>query len=362
MRAGTGVGRLAASAAAALALVVSTGPTLVAAAAPIPPTGSVRFLDHAGPVLHTVQIYLIYWGRGWTATRVPSPPPQQVTAAVQTMLAGTYLTGLAQYRGVGRGVLRGSAVITTSDPPHRFTSAQVRRFLNGQLDAGIAPGPDADNQTVYGVLMPNGITFRGNGFDGEHDYYTRRGRRIHYMWIAASASLANVTRVLSHEIVESATDPELNGFRGVAGACSQYGPCEIADVCPATSVLDGVTVTSYWSNHAGRCVAPVRPDPQPAQRRGGLEGSAAAPSMDLRPAIHAVAVSAHQAAPPRSDTSAEPLIIPGMPPDSRRALAGRRDDEQALRSDAESRPAPCGFGIACMVDRWVAERQRSGTP
>ena len=356
MRAATGVRRLAAGAAAALALVVSTGPTLDAAAAPIAPTGAVRFLDHAGPVLPAVQLDLIYWGRGWTTTPVPSPPPQ-VTAAVQTMLAGPYLTGLAQYRGVGRGVLRGSSVITMSDPPQRFTNGQVRRFLNGQLDAGTVPGPDADNQTVYGVLMPNGITSRGNGFDGEHDYYTRRGRRIHYMWIAASASLANVTRVLSHEIVESATDPELDGFRGVAGACSQSGPCEIADVCPATSVLDGVTVTSYWSNHAGRCVAPVPPDPRPAQRRRGIDGSAAAPAAYRRPTIHPVAVSAHQAAPARTETSAEPIIIPAMPSDSRHGLTGRRDDEQALRSDAESRPPPCGFGIAYVVDRWVAEQQ-----
>ena len=245
-----------AAAAAAVVAVISTGPSVPAAALP----GSVTFLDHHGPVLRAMQLYLIYWGGAWAAEPAPDPTPDQIATAMRTMLASSYLTALAQYRGIGRGVLRGSAVITTSQPPAGFTDRQVTGLLDSQLDAGAVPQPDPDNQTLYVVIMPTGATPSGSEFvPGKHDTYVHHGRRIHYAWAADSASLDLATSTLSHEIVESATDPEGSGFRGVAGACHQDEWCEIADVCSATSVLDGITVASYWSNQTGRCIMPALP-------------------------------------------------------------------------------------------------------
>ena len=266
----SGLRRLAAAAAATLALVVSAGPTVLAAAAPEPPAGSGMFRDHHGPVLHTIQLHLIYWGSPWTSVRAPNPRAEQITAAARTMLAGRYLTGLAQYRGIGRGVLRGSTLITSSDPPAGVTDEQVGAFVDAQIDAGTVPGPDPDNQTLYAVVLPAGISAGGDsGFAGEHYYYTRHGRRIHYLWTAKSDSLTGATWILSHELVESATDPEGSGFRGIPGTCHQDGWCEIADVCSASTVLDGVTVWSYWSNQAGGCVFPDRPQRQPSGHHSG---------------------------------------------------------------------------------------------
>jgi hypothetical protein len=245
-----------AAAAAVLVAVISTGPSLPAAALP-----GVKFLDHHGPVLRAVQLYPIYWGSTWTAVQAPNPTADQITTVTRTMLTGSYLTGLAQYRGIGHGVLRGSAVITTSDPPGRFTQEQVRSFLDRQLDAGTVPQPDPDNQTLYVVVMPTGTISADSGFDGEHNYYTHHGRRIHYAWTANSGSLDSATRILSHEIVETATDPEGTGFLGIPGACHQDAWCEIADACPGTSVVDGITVWPYWSNQTGGCVASAVPTP-----------------------------------------------------------------------------------------------------
>ena len=272
--------KLAAATAAAATAMLSTGPNLVVAARPL--AGSVRFLDHHGRVLPNVQLYLIYWGTAWTASTT-SPTAGQITGAVQTMLASAYLTELTQYRGAGRGVVRGSAIITASDPPHRFTDRQVRSFLTAGLDAGTVPAPDADGQTLYGVVMPVGVASGEDLFDGEHDFYTRRGQRIHFLWTASSSTLESATRILSHEVVEAATDPEGHGFRGVPGACGQDGWCEIADVCSGSSVPDGITVTSYWSNRAGRCVVPERPErPAPAPRRHGTTGNPAAAAAGQR--------------------------------------------------------------------------------
>jgi hypothetical protein len=220
--------------------------------------GADKFVDNGGAVLQVTQLFLIYWGSAWTATPAPTPTSAQITSASQTMMAGPYMAGLAQYRGIGRGFVRGSAVITSSNPPNNFTDAQVSNFVDGQITAGTVPGPDIDNQTLYCVVMPTGVNASGS-FIGEHTYYTRSGQRIHFAWITNSGNLTGITRIISHELVESATDPEGSAFLGVAGTCSQGGWCEIGDVCSSTSVLDGVTVQSYWSNQAGQCVVPAWP-------------------------------------------------------------------------------------------------------
>ncbi|HMF96006.1 MAG TPA: hypothetical protein VKE96_17005 [Vicinamibacterales bacterium] len=216
-----------------------------------------KFVDNNGPVIQVMQLFLIYWGNAWTTN--PTPSSAQITSACQTMLASSYMTGLAEYRGIGRGFLRGTAVISTSNPPNNFTDTQVSTFIDGQLTAGTIPGPDIDNQTLYCVVMPTGVSASNSGFVGEHTYYTRSGQRIRFAWITNSGSLASITRIISHEVVEAATDPEGSAFLGVAGTCSQGGWCEIGDVCSSTSALNGVTVQSFWSNSAGGCVVPAFP-------------------------------------------------------------------------------------------------------
>jgi hypothetical protein len=213
-----------------------------------------KFVDRGGLVVSTPQVYLIYWGGAWTAA--PTPTAAEVTDAVRTLMASSYLTGLTQYRGSGHGVLRGSALVTSSDPPDGFTDDQVAHFVDAQLNAGTVPGPDPDNQTVYGLVMPTGITPE-HGRRAEHYYYKRSGQRIRYAWFTNVSDLDSLTALVSHELVESATDPEGSGFRGVNGTCDESGWCEIADVCESTwSTVDGVMVQGYWSNQDNDCIPP----------------------------------------------------------------------------------------------------------
>ncbi|MER7584351.1 hypothetical protein [Kitasatospora sp. NPDC097691] len=221
--------------------------------------GADKFVDNGGTVLQVTQLFLIYWGTAWTATPAPIPTSAQITAACQTMTVGPYMAGLAQYRGIGRGFVRGSTVITSSNPPNNFTDVQVSNFIDAQITAGTVPATDVDNQTLYCVMMPTGVNASNSNFIGEHTYYIRSGQRIHFAWITNSGSLSRITTIISHELVESATDPEGSAFLGVAGTCSQGGWCEIGDVCSATSTLDGVSVQSYWSNQAGQCLVPGWP-------------------------------------------------------------------------------------------------------
>jgi hypothetical protein len=271
--------RSVAAIAAAVAVVLSSGVTLTASAAD-QPTGSgawsateqsgrhARFVDKHGLVLPNPQLYLIYWGGAWQAA--PTPTAAQVTDAVRTLMASAYLTGLTQYRGSGRGALRGSTLVASSDPPDGFTDEQVARFVDAQITAGTVPGPDPGNQTVYGVVMPTGVT-TGFATWGKHDYFERSGERIHYAWFTNVGDLASITGLVAHELVESATDPEGSGFLGVKGTCDEPGWCEIADVCESTwSMVDGVMVKAYWSNRDNDCIVPSSVAPEPiAPTRGG---------------------------------------------------------------------------------------------
>jgi hypothetical protein len=222
-----------------------------------------KFVDRHGLVLSRELLYLIYWGSAWTYLST-TPTADQATSAVRTMLASSYLAGLAQYRGVGRGEVRGSSVLASSEPPDGFTDDDVARFVRDQLAAGTIAGPDADNQTVYGVVMPPGIN--PDHAEGEHNTFRGHGQTIHYAWFANAGSLHTLTGIMSHEIVEAATDPEGNGFIGVDGTCSQEGWCEIADVCSSAGVVDGVAVRSYWSDEAGKCIIPTASVPRKSAR------------------------------------------------------------------------------------------------
>jgi hypothetical protein len=110
------------------------------------------------------------------------------------------------------------------------------------------------------VTIPPGIySGEGDELSGEHSYYQRGGHRIHYTWITDSVALEGATQTTTHEIIGSLTDPEGTAILGSPGTCDGERWCEIADICPGSVKLHGVMVKPYWSNIAGRCVAPAPP-------------------------------------------------------------------------------------------------------
>lgn len=242
----------------ALGLAITTSASVTAAAQPVSVTA--KFADNGGPVLSAAQIYIIYWGRTWTPGLSASPAASQIASAVQTVVASSYLTGLAQYRNIGPATVSRSLVVTASDPPSEFTNDHIEAFLDALFDTGALPDPDDD--ALYLVTIPAGIHSDANEFVGEHSYYERHGQPIRYAWTADSLSLDRATRIITHELVESLTDPQGNAILGAPGTCHQHGWCEIADICPSTGLLNGVTVASYWSNAAGECVIPVPASPR----------------------------------------------------------------------------------------------------
>src|SRR5690349_10095698 len=68
------------------------------------------------------------------------------------------------YRQIGRGYLLGTTVYTASNPPNNFTDTDVSNFLRGRIADGTLPPLDADNQNLYLVIMPQGVSNQNSGF------------------------------------------------------------------------------------------------------------------------------------------------------------------------------------------------------
>ena len=241
----------------------------------------IHFTDHGGRKLSHVHLQLIFWGSTWEANPGPSTSAKDIQMAMTRVMESDYLAPLFQYN-VGSGHIAPPVIITSSDPPSLFNTTDVEIFLYGLLDANFVPGPDQNKDTLYLVMMPPGTLSYHVEFGiktpdmtgGVHasSIYPRPDLskplppdNLFYGWVLASGhsgpgELGEVTRVISHELVEACTDPVAEtGVVGDPGACvlGYPGVCEIADACGLTvGPIDGVTVSGYWSQLDGQCILP----------------------------------------------------------------------------------------------------------
>ncbi len=222
------------------------------------------FVDNGGLVFPNAHIQLIFWGSAWNTS--PTPSVSEITNAVINIVYGPYMSGLSQYRCIKNASYRGNTVVTSSNPPNPFSDTDVGNFITTLIGNGTLPEPDEDNQILYCVIMPVGVNNTSSGFVGEHSYFTytdvdpgsgTQNIRAHFAWVTNNGTLDSVTRIFSHELVESCTDPEGTAILGVSGTCSQSGWCEIGDVCSSTARLNGTLVQSYWSQNDHSCIVPT---------------------------------------------------------------------------------------------------------
>jgi hypothetical protein len=220
--------------------------------------GLARFQDQGGPVITSVHLQLVFWGSTWSNN--PTPPVDDIARAARSIVSGPYMSGLAQYRGVGPGTLAGTTMAATSEPPARFSNQDVENLLTDLLAAGSFPSPSADDALLLLVIAPAGVSSQED-FDGLHSYFEWQGTPVHYGWVTHDGQLDSLTTILSHELVESATDPEGTAIVGVPGTCgTRSGWCEIGDTCEdcaqCTGKVNGVDVQAYWSDRDQACIIP----------------------------------------------------------------------------------------------------------
>lgn len=216
---------------------------------------STTIANLGGPVIANVGVYLIFWGAAWVDPKT-TPTKDAVANAVASILAGPYMSDLAQY-GVGAGALSGTTVVSGSNPPNPFADGDVAAEVWALIDSNALPAPNsqAGANKLYCVVMPPGVNPRAAGVIGEHFASPKSGKgTARLAWVTNGGTLSSVTTVFSHELVEACSDPE--------GSTIQVNPTnpnswnEIGDVCRSTASLNGVQVQSYWSDRAKACVIP----------------------------------------------------------------------------------------------------------
>ncbi len=219
-------------------------------------------VDLHGMILTNVQVQLIFWGSAWAGNA--SPSANAVFDAAQTILSGSYMSKLSQYRGIGKGTMLGKFVIDPSDPSNPFSSDDVAQCILRLMAAGKVSKPEDDQQILYCVFLPVGVNFNQPDINGIHSYIYHISYsfpidvdldKVLFAWVMNDGTLDSVTTIFSHELAEACTDPDGNGFQ--VTPLIQNSWHEIGDVCENyNDVLNGVRVQSYWSQADGNCVIP----------------------------------------------------------------------------------------------------------
>jgi Phosphate-induced protein 1 conserved region len=188
---------------------------------------------HGGPVLHnTVDVYFIWygnWGSEFTTANT-------ILTNWATSIGGSPYENINTTYGDATGNVSGAIALkgSTSDAGSQGSSlsdSSIASIVSKALSSGALP---ADSNGVYFVLTAPGVT-ETSGFltqyCGWHTYGTYNGAYIQYAFVgdAAGPSLGNcaaqtasspngdpgvdaMVSVISHELEESASDPELNAW------------------------------------------------------------------------------------------------------------------------------------------------------
>ena len=243
---------------------------------------------YGGPVLSHIKSVDVTYGAGSYA---PYIGPYVATFTGQLLGSGV-LDWLHQYstpsvggtgQSIGRGTYAGTYPITpaAADTGSRIKDSQVQAELAAQIAAGHLPSPDAN--TSYALFFPHGeqicqgssCSGVAGGFCAYHGTFTYGAVTATYQVMpdmqpgsgldtgcGSNTPAGNETSVLTHELVETITDPWV-------GLATTYSPPlawydntngEIGDVCNAQQGIfvgtDSATYTvqKLFSNAASDCI------------------------------------------------------------------------------------------------------------
>lgn len=169
---------------------------------------------------------------------------------------------------------RGNPFVDSGPYRQSIKDSEVRTYVTNLI--GRVPGPTDD--TIYAVHFPKNVVISlGNAlscqnFCGYHGAFSSNGKTVYYMVMpdfstsgcrCGGASLASYTSVVSHEVSEFVTDPDVN-YRTLGWYDWADGNAggEIGDICAWNSVATVVNGRSYtiqklWSNKQGACIDPT---------------------------------------------------------------------------------------------------------
>lgn len=226
------------------------------------PVGTPQLTYRGGPILASVQVFVICWGDAWSGPAL-GPVVDQLNSFFDFVLTSGLMDQLAEYNTpdsvIGHGSRTGTIVLTTA-PPASVTDADIQQLIQTEISSDPAmPQPNAS--TLYFVFLPPGVTV---GMDGGSScttfcgYHSDIQGQVFYAVMpypdcsgctGGLSAFNAVTSIATHELCEAITDP----VPGQGWYDDQNG--EIGDICAwQTRQLGDYTVQLEWSNRANQCL------------------------------------------------------------------------------------------------------------
>jgi hypothetical protein len=217
---------------------------------------------NGGPLLQSVQVFLIFWGAKWQTVASAAPLVQQIKTFFGDILASSLLDQLTEYnvpgKAIGHGSLTGSVMLTDGAPVGSVADSAVKAQLKKWIKAKTIP--KQNSQTLYFVYLEPGIVSIMGGSKSCQNYcgYHNNTGPIYYAvmpypscagCLGGLTTLDALTGTSSHELCEAITDP----IPGKGWYDNKNG--EIGDICAWNfKTVSGHNVQMEWSNAKGRCV------------------------------------------------------------------------------------------------------------
>jgi hypothetical protein len=219
---------------------------------------------HNGHLLAEVEVFTIFWGRGWT-TATKKALAGQINSFFDAILVSPLIDQLGEYgvagQRIGHGKRVGTAMVTSPNPAHSISDGAIQHFLQGEI-ASNAAFPTPTPNTLFFVYLPPGTSVAQGGarscqaFCGYHNdiagqlYYAVMPYPGCGGCTGGLSQLDALTSTSSHELCEAITDPVPG-----RGWYDDGGNAEIGDLCAwKTKTVAGSTVQLEWSNKANACV------------------------------------------------------------------------------------------------------------
>jgi hypothetical protein len=248
-------------------------------------------ISYGGPVISNIKVYMVLYGTGTYASYITNDTAPSMASFYSQVVNSSYMDWLNEYNTgsikIGRGTYAGKYSITPSSGNNGTTisDAQVQAELNAQIAAGKLPQPDSNTFFVVHfragqTIQSGGNSCQAGGFCAYHgSATTATGTEYYYAVVpdfhssgcasgcGSSSEYNNVCSTVSHEMVETITDPDVADATVFGPPLGWYwyssDSCqgELADVCNQNQATfagtDGKTYTvqKIWSNSAAGCIA-----------------------------------------------------------------------------------------------------------
>jgi hypothetical protein len=215
-------------------------------------TGSRTIVDSGGPIQANQQVDVVFWGSGWNFTNIRYRT--DLVNAITSIESSHYYDALSQYRNIQHGSYNQDYLITSTSPGATFTDADVRTFVQNNINSGALPAPSTN--LLYFVIPQPGSSETGCGCVGDHaSGFASNNRIFSYAVTTDDTGIAfdTVTTIISHELVESASNPQLNiTINGVSQAAFHASGNVLDEIADGeaqyyTYRLNGILVQSYDS-------------------------------------------------------------------------------------------------------------------